>query len=344
MKPFHWRCEPGNFGDDLNLWLWDALLPGFRQQHPEVLLVGVGTVLKRGLMPDDMKKLVVGSGVGYGPPPDLMRRRDWDVRCVRGPLTAEMLGLDPDLAVSDPAIMVSDLPEFRNLPKTTEVLFVPHWQSAVHGVWPAVAKAAQISYMSPCQDSKAVIRAIAQSKLVVAESMHGAIIADALRVPWIAVKTHHDLHNFKWQDWAASLGLTYQPQRILSSTRAEAGAKGERFWGFQREAAERAAEAVRESADEELRQDGQAGRRPSVPRAIAKHVLAAPAVLALRQACRADPQLSNDSVLADRKERLRAVLAGIRRDYLFPVGARDRLQQLAGLRPHLAQPRDFSMR
>lgn len=344
MQPFHWKCEPGNFGDDLNLWLWDSLLPGFREQHPQVLLVGVGTVLKHGVMPDDMKKLVVGSGVGYGPPPDVSSHRDWDIRCVRGPLTAETLGLDPALAVTDPAVMVSEMPEFGNLPKTTEVLFVPHWQSAIHGVWSAVAKAAQIGYMSPCDDAKAVIRAIAQSKLVIAESMHAAIVADALRVPWIAVKTHNDLHSFKWRDWASSLELTYRPQRIPSSTRAEAGAKGERFWGFQRDPGERAAAPAGEREDEDVRQGGQAERRPSVPRAIAKRVLAAPAVFALRQASRAEPQLSADSVLADRKERLYAVLAGIRRDYLFPLGARDQVQQLAGLRPHLAQPRDFSVR
>ena len=340
MKPFHWKCDPGNFGDDLNLWLWDELIPGFRQQHPQVLLVGVGTVLKCGLMPDDMKKLVVGSGVGYGPPPDVSGRRDWDVRCVRGPLTAELLGLDPALAVTDPAVLVSDMPEFKNLPKTNEVLFVPHWQSAVHGVWPAVAKAAGLGYMNPCRESKTVIRAIAQSKLVIAESMHAAIIADALRVPWIAVKTPHDFHNFKWQDWTASLELTYRPQRIPTSTRAEAGAKGERFWGFQRDPGELPAER----GDEEVRNGIQAERRPSVPRAIAKQLLAAPAVLALRQACRAEPRLSADSILADRKERLYAVLAGIRRDYLFPVGAPDLLQQLAGLRPHLAQPSKSTMR
>ncbi|RVI74215.1 polysaccharide pyruvyl transferase family protein, partial [Sinorhizobium meliloti] len=45
MKPYYWESQHGNFGDDLNLWLWDFLLPGFREVHPETLLVGVGTVL-----------------------------------------------------------------------------------------------------------------------------------------------------------------------------------------------------------------------------------------------------------------------------------------------------------
>lgn len=41
MKPYHWESHHGNFGDDLNLWLWDFLLPGLRDVHPDVLLVGV---------------------------------------------------------------------------------------------------------------------------------------------------------------------------------------------------------------------------------------------------------------------------------------------------------------
>lgn len=339
MKLFHWRCEPGNFGDDLNLWLWDVLLPGFRQQHPDVLLVGVGTVLKRGLLPGELTKLVIGSGVGYGPPPEVTGQRDWDVRCVRGPLTAEVLGVDPGLAVVDPAVMVGDMPEFKSLPKIYEALFVPHWQSAIHGVWSAVARAAQISYVSPCGDAKSVIRAIAQSKLVIAESMHAAIVADALRVPWIAVKTRHDTHSFKWRDWAASLGLTYRPEPIPPSTRAEAGAKSERFWGFQSAVTGSAEEFAGGRGAQEVEQSQQ---RHSVPKAIARHVLAAPAVLALRQARRAEPQLSDDSVLAERKESLRQVLAGIRRDYIVP-GAVDRLQQVAGFRPHFAQPSDFTL-
>jgi succinoglycan biosynthesis protein ExoV len=343
MKVFHWKCDPGNFGDDLNLWLWDGLLPGLREQHPQVLLVGVGTVLQQGKLPDEMKKLVVGSGVGYGPPPEVAGRRDWDVRCLRGPLTAEKLGLDPDLAVTDPAALVSDMPEFRNLPKTHDALFIPHWQSAVHGVWSAVAKAAQVGYMSPCRDCKTVIRAIGQSKLVIAESMHAAIVADALRVPWIAVKSSHDYHSFKWKDWTASLNLTYQPQRIPPSTRAEAGAKSEPFWGFQRGSADVDAEPG-EARDAEAPPGTAPGPRASVSRAIAKHILAAPAVLALRQARRAEPQLSSDATLADRKERLRVVLAGIRRDYLCHAVASDRLQQVTGLRPLLAQPFGLTLR
>ena len=54
---------------------------------------------------------------------------------------------------------------------------------------------------------------------------------------------------------------------------------------------------------------------PSALRSVAKQLLAAPSILALRQAGKAQPQLSADGALAERKERLREVLIGIRRDY-----------------------------
>ena len=45
--------------------------------------------------------------------------------------------------------------------------------------------------------------------------MHGAIVADALRTPWIPVVTSPRILSFKWQDWCASIGVPYQPWILL---------------------------------------------------------------------------------------------------------------------------------
>ena len=46
--------------------------------------------------------------------------------------------------------------------------------------------------------------------------MHYVITADVLRVPWIAVKTYSNVKEFKWKDWALSLGVTYNPGSLAA--------------------------------------------------------------------------------------------------------------------------------
>ncbi|MDX3975175.1 polysaccharide pyruvyl transferase family protein [Shinella sp.] len=311
MKPYYWESQHGNFGDDLNLWLWDFLLPGFRDVHPDVLLVGVGTVLNKALLPEEGRKLVLGSGFGYGALPDMGDRSLWDIRCVRGPLTAEKVGVPEALGIVDPAVLVADMPDFQNLPKRHKRTFVPHWESAVAGLWPVTCATVGMHYIDPRGEAKDVIREIAQSELIVAESMHGAILADAFRVPWVAVATSDSINSFKWRDWAATVGVEHRPRRIPISSRAEAIVKGARFWGVDYDRSSAAPPRRPDEGDIAVKVEEQSGLRLA-----AKQVLAAPSTLALWQASRATPQLSSDTRLAERKERLYAVLEDVRRDYL----------------------------
>ncbi|TCL71114.1 polysaccharide pyruvyl transferase family protein [Rhizobium sp. BK251] len=315
MKPYYWESAHGNFGDDLNLWLWDFLLPGFRDVHQETLLVGVGTVLNKTLLPPTGHKLVIGSGFGYGSLPDLSDRSQWDIRCVRGPLTAEKVGLPPEKGIIDPAVMVTEMPAFKNLKKTNRRTFIPHWESAAAGVWSGICKTVGLSYLDPRGEAIEVIREIAQSELIVAESMHGAILADAFRVPWIAVSTSRSINSFKWNDWARTVGVTYAPKHVPVSTRAEAIAKGARFWGveFERNDDPNEDPNKREIAGETMTI---AAPRQTSLRVMAKQALAMPSALALWQASKATPQLSSDSVLASRKQQFMDVIEGVRRDYL----------------------------
>jgi succinoglycan biosynthesis protein ExoV len=313
MNPYHWVSPHGNFGDDLNLWLWDYLLPGFRDVHPDVVLVGVGTVLNPVVLPADKKKLVVGSGYGYDEPPDVSNPAEWDVRCVRGPMTAEKLGLPAHMGITDPAALIADMPEFQNLPKVYKKTFIPHWESAESGIWRAVCEVAGLTYLDPRGEAKAVIRHIAQSELIVAESMHGAILADAFRVPWVTVSSSRSINSFKWNDWAKSVGTSYEPRYVPVSTRAEAAAKGSRFWGIRFDARPHGALPVTAPPD------GDVLTRPAPAqtglRGMAKRALATPSILALWQASRATPRLSPEAQLNAKKDAFRDVLEGIRRDY-----------------------------
>ena len=148
----------------------------------------------------------------------------------------EASGVDESLGIIDPAVMVADMPEFAGLSKTHRRSFVPHWESAIAGLWPEVCATVGVNYIDPRGEAKAVIAEIARSELIIAESMHGAILADAFRVPWVAVSTSRNINSFKWNDWAGTLGVSYRPRHVPVSSRAEAIIKGARFWGVDFEA------------------------------------------------------------------------------------------------------------
>ena len=322
MELHYHRVEGGNFGDDLNLELWDALLPGWRGWAPGVTLVGVGTLLRRGHLPPG-RKLVMGSGAGYGAAPDVSDPDEWDLRAVRGPLTAARLGLPGARAAVDPAAL---LPEVEGwgagaLPggggARNEVLFVPHHHSVPGYDWPAICRAAGVGYLSPKEAPRAVAGRIARARAVIAESMHAAILADAYGVPWRAVEITRGFNAFKWEDWARSLAMG--PPEVA------------RFFVPLR-AAQDAARAARGLARGGARGAGRgpgarSGSGPgsgpgsggvegdgSGPRRLAP-ILRPWAGLRLRALARGPFALSDRAQAARARDRLRAALASARADY-----------------------------
>ena len=216
MKLFYYRRPDklNNFGDDLNLWLWPRLLPDVFDEDETAVFVGIGTVLNGLLnrrLPRNCAIAIFSTGVGYerGLPALNAAAK---IYCLRGPLSARKLGVPEDLAVTDGAILVRRCVQAPT-EKVHAVAFMPHIHHAVYGetLWPALCDRIGFGYIDPRWPVERVLTAIAQTKLLLAEAMHGAIIADALRVPWIPIRTSARILAFKWQDWCASLGLAYCP-------------------------------------------------------------------------------------------------------------------------------------
>jgi succinoglycan biosynthesis protein ExoV len=316
MDIMFWKSPKGNFGDDINEWIWDLLLPGHRGWADDVTLIGVGSLM--GFDLPEGRKLVVGTGSGYGRLPELTPRDHWDIRCVRGPRTAEGLGLPRALGVGDPVSLLARRPEFAGIEKTSDILFVPHWQSATHPDfdWEAVSARAGLAYQSPCDDARAVVRRIASARLVLTESLHGAIVADAFRVPWIPVKTTMALFKeFKWADWADTLDLTLELHDIFAPI--------DKTRNFLRRSDGRGPGSSRRTA-RARRPDGSLSPRAR----LAETLRAAVAVRMLRTiAHRRRPILSSDAAHARQLDRFEVILDGVVRDYAgkSPASLDDRI-------------------
>jgi succinoglycan biosynthesis protein ExoV len=197
----YFKLAHGNFGDDLNPWLWSRLAPEVCNQSDPALFLGIGTILTRSVPPEPVK-VVFGSGCGSQAAPDVDRR--WFIYGVRGPLTAAKLNLDPALALGDPAILVRRI-ALSSCKKIFPLSFMPHHQSAPEAGWNRLCQRAGLHYIDPRSSVDEVLLQIRQSELLVAEAMHGAIAADALRVPWIPVRIYGNFMEFKWRDWAESV-------------------------------------------------------------------------------------------------------------------------------------------
>ena len=209
MKIYY--CPLQNFGDrPLNTWLWPQLLPTQLCDESQTLLVGIGSLLNTSL-PREPLKVIFGAGAGYygQAQPDAT----WRVYCVRGPLTARALGLEPNLAVTDGAVLVRAL-GLPAQPKTHAAAYMPHWNSARHADWQQICAAAGLHFIDPSAGVERIVDDIQSSQLVITEALHGAIVADALRVPWVPVKAYRHIFEFKWRDWCASIGLAYHPVRL----------------------------------------------------------------------------------------------------------------------------------
>jgi len=218
MKMYYYRGPRPNFGDVLNEWLWPQLLPDFFDGDDRALFLGIGSILYD-FLPATARKVVFGAGYGgYTPIPRIDDR--WGFYFVRGPVTARTLGLDPSLAVGDAAILVRSCNIDRPA-KTHRASFMPHWESAIDGDWRDVSARAGLHYIDPCGDVAHVIADILASDVVVTEAMHGAIVADALRVPWIPVRPVQSPNRGKWVDWASALGVELTPQAIAPSNGLE---------------------------------------------------------------------------------------------------------------------------
>jgi hypothetical protein len=218
MKMFYYRGPRPNFGDALNTWLWPRLLPDFFDNDESALFLGIGSILYD-FFPSAARKVVFGAGYGgYTSAPRIDAR--WAFYFVRGPLTARTLGLDPSLGIGDAAILVRSCVPPR--PKKVHAAsFMPHWESAIDGDWADVCSRAGLHYIDPCADVDAVIADILESDLVLTEAMHGAIVSDALRVPWVPVRPVRSPHRGKWLDWASALGIELRPQPITPSNALE---------------------------------------------------------------------------------------------------------------------------
>lgn len=290
MILYRWQGAARNFGDELNTVLWPRLLPDFFDDDPSTQFLGIGSILDRRHQAEGIK-LVAGSGYGgYERLPRL--DASWRIHWVRGPHTARLLGIAPGLGLGDPAALLPLAGEAQ-AGDGTELGFMPHFESMAHGAWPQAAAITGIRLIDPRGDPRSIIAAIRSCRALLSEALHGVIVADALRVPWVAIEPLAPIHRPKWQDWAETLGLRVAFHLLAPSSLLERARNSHvADYHLGRRLLSRHADRLRDlDADRFL----------------------ARAAAALAQATRATPQLSEPAALERCQGRMMACLAALRR-------------------------------
>ncbi len=133
---------------------------------------------------------------------------------MRGPLSAAALDLPLDFAVTDPGALVARMPAGDpSSARRMRRAYMPHWESQPDA-WAEICRSIGFGFIDPRWSTARVLEALRRTDLLVTEAMHGAIVADALRVPWAAVTTRPEIKAFKWNDWCQSMQVAYQPQTL----------------------------------------------------------------------------------------------------------------------------------
>lgn len=174
------------------------------------LFYGIGTVLGASNDKTAQCNIVFGSGSGYDGVPAIDLR--WKVYFVRGPVTAAEL---PGTAwITDPGILMAKF--FHRLKPTFDCSFMSRWNNWTSDLETACAKVG-IHVIDPRADVEKVTEEIASSKLLLTEALHGAVVADTLRTPWISIYGDRG-HEFKWYDWCGSMGIVWNPIDMVEYT------------------------------------------------------------------------------------------------------------------------------
>jgi hypothetical protein len=150
-----------------------------------------------------------GSGM-LDPSADYASIRPENVRAVRGKMTEQVLrskyGLIGPVALGDPGLFVNELPEVAEFARRNKIVrrtaVIPHYAMVSNETILRLARDSEGDVINPRLPVFDFLREILASEVVISQSLHGLIFAEALGKPHVWIS--HDfspLWTFKFLDW-----------------------------------------------------------------------------------------------------------------------------------------------
>ncbi|SMC50544.1 Polysaccharide pyruvyl transferase [Janibacter indicus] len=220
ILPAYWWNGHPNFGDALTPWILARYgVVAVHTPPDRARASGVGSIVEQ--LQSDFSGTIWGSGLLHGDPLELPQAR---VLAVRGPLTKAALGIEEDVALGDPGLLVGRWASRGRA--RWRIGIVPH---GVHREDPSlqdlVARRVRgATVVDVRRGPGAVIRHISHCSAVLTTSLHGLVVADALGIPAAWTQRHPPLWggDFKFRDYEAVVtpgrSREIRTDGVLSST------------------------------------------------------------------------------------------------------------------------------
>jgi hypothetical protein len=204
VLPVFWHVGRPNFGDDINPTFFGRLIGArvrFAPDRTQPHVLGAGSILGHATP----TSVVCGSGFLRPPRGPL---RPGELVAVRGALSAEACGADDRTLLGDPLVLIDQFVE-RPAPRRT-FGFVPHVTAVAR--WRRLA-GRDVPLIDPAWDPWRTVAEIAACEVIVSQSLHGLIVADAMGIPnvWVAPGDEMSGGRFKFDDYFSTLDRGKQP-------------------------------------------------------------------------------------------------------------------------------------
>ncbi|MGG7566159.1 hypothetical protein ACQ5SO_08365 [Rhodovulum sp. DZ06] len=201
----------------INRWLWPRLMPELCAPHGGTLFLGCGPALSAHNPALEHHPRIIVFGAGASDPLDLpdFTAADWDLRFLRGPETAEALGLRGEHWLCDPAALTADaLPgplRRRRWAGPRRVAFMPGPLMA-EGAAQRLAAAAGLHMIQTEGRMESWLHQLLDCDALICAEPAAAAAADSLGIPWRPLSVSRDGEKdarleFEWRDWTRAMDL-----------------------------------------------------------------------------------------------------------------------------------------
>lgn len=203
-----------NFGDQLTPLLLQHFgfkcipCPNFRFAD----VIGVGSILHK--VPDLFGGTILGAGFIH---PEAKSLPNAKVLLIRGLATKRLLGIQGEVSVGDPGLIVDTIfPSINTLNQTWDIGIVPHYNDSKTSFVEASLEwkgNLRVKLIDVKRTPFEVVSEIAACRSILSSSLHGLIVADSFGIPnaWLQLSNNLIGGRFKFDDYYSALDEKRDP-------------------------------------------------------------------------------------------------------------------------------------